>query len=205
MANTGDQLIRAVQKLLRPVTNRVNGLVLRGAVALVNDELKMQGLQVTLRDGETKTAEHFQPYGFAFRPFKGAEVVALNIGGSPAHPVIVAASDRARRMHLDADGEAAIYRFTEAGEIESFVHLKTGGNIHVKCGTKVTVEAPDTEFTGNLKVDGKLDCTGNITGAAEVADANGPMSEMRTTYNGHTHPGVTAGGASTGTTPAAMG
>lgn len=65
----------------------------------------------------------------------------------------------------------------------------------VKASSKVTVDTPNTEMTGNLKVKGTIDSDGNITSKAEVAANGGAV-----TLSKHTHQyemGGTAAGPNT--------
>jgi phage baseplate assembly protein V len=162
---------------LASLHRRLGLVVSRAIVKLVDDAAKLQGLQVVLLDGEARaTVERFQQYGVTSVPFAEAEAIALAVGGSRSHLVVLAVDDRRYRMKGMAPGEVALY--TDEGD---YVLLKRGRIVEVKAGTKLRVDAPDAEFTGNLQVAGDITCAGN------VSDAAGSMQEMRDTYNGHTH------------------
>ena len=60
-------------------------------------------------------------------------------------------------------------------------------SITIKTGKSVNIIAPVSNITGDVKVDGKLDVSGNIKGQGEVADKKASMSVDRTIYNGHKH------------------
>jgi phage baseplate assembly protein V len=165
------------------MSRRLGLTVSRAVLKLVNDASKLQGVQIALLDGEARaTVERFQQYGFTGVPFPEAEALALAVGGSRSHMVVVAVDDRRYRMKGLQAGEVALY--TDEGD---YVLLKRGRIVEVKAGTKLRVDAPDAEFTGNVSVAGNLHVGGDTTCDGNVSDANGSMQEMRDTYNGHTH------------------
>lgn len=155
----------------------LRNLIGRALLALVDDARKMQEVQVELLDGESRAvAERFQDYGFTSVPEEGAEAIALAVGGSRSHMVVVAVDDRRYRKRDLKPGEVSVYsRFGD------YVLLREDGTIEVKASGKVLVDAPEVEMTGNLTV------AGNITCAGQVSDAAGSMQEMRDRYNAHQH------------------
>ena len=143
------------------------------------------------RAGETFTdRECFQHYGFTSRPLPGAEGVLLKQGNQI---MLIASDDRRYRIEL-ANGEVALY--TDEGD---YVHLKRGNLVEVHtqtfkvvAGTKVTLETPLVETTGEVTADGDITSDGEIH---DMASAGGlTMSVMRTIYNRHVHPENDAGG-----------
>jgi phage baseplate assembly protein V len=152
-------------------------MVSRAVVALINDAAKLQRMQIQLMaDEERGDVERFQDYGFTACPHKGAEAIALSIGGSRSHMVVIAVDDRRYRLTGLEEGEVAIY--TDEGDK---IVLKRGREIEVTAGTRVIVDTPNTLIKGNLHVEGDTTCDG------DVSDHSGPMQEMRGTYNGHNH------------------
>ena len=161
--------------LLRPLAQRVRGMVRRAVIELVNDALKLQGVQLTLLAGELSgDVERFQEYGFTSVPEPGAEAIVLAVGASRAHLVVVASDDRRYRPTGWASGEVGIYsRFGQT------VRLKADGSIEL------------TPAAGQpVKVAGNLEVVGNVVATGNVQDAAGSMQEMRDTYNVHTQPVV---------------
>lgn len=182
------------------LSGKMRLMVSRAVLALVNDAAKLQGVQVTLLDEEARSEiERFQQYGFSSHPLEGAEAIALAVGGSRSHMVVLAVDDRRYRKKDLQPGEVALY--TDEGD---YVLFKRGRIVEVKAGTKVLVDAPDAEFTGNVLVKGNLHVEGNTTCDGEVSDHAGSMQEMRDTYNGHTHGGVQSGGSNTAAPGQAM-
>ena len=84
-------------------------MVARGVVSLVNDGLKLQGVQLAILDGEIREAERFQQYGFTSVPLPGAEAVVVFVGGRRDHGLVVAVDDRRYRKKGLLPGEVALY------------------------------------------------------------------------------------------------
>lgn len=170
-----------------PLSRRVRLMVARAVLKLINDGPALQELQLQLLADEVRgRAERFQNYGFTSVPLPGAEAVAVSVGGSRSHLVVIAVDDRRHRLRDLEPGEVAIY--TDQGDR---IVIKRDGNILVHASTLVRVECPRTEFSGDVHVEGSITCEN------DVSDANGSMQEVRDTYNGHTHGGVATGGGST--------
>jgi phage baseplate assembly protein V len=89
---------------------RVSMLVTRARCALVDDEKKMQQVQVELLADETKDAvERFQQYGFTSHPLNGAEAVSVFLGGGRDHGIVLAIDDRRYRLTKLEKGDVALY------------------------------------------------------------------------------------------------
>ena len=89
----------AGDRTLGPIRRRLAHLVARAVVTLVNDATKMQTLQLgLLADEALDGAEHWQPYGFTYKPHAGAEALVLAVGGHRAHSVVIACADRRYRL-----------------------------------------------------------------------------------------------------------
>lgn len=163
-------MIRQINKLTAPIARRVHLMVARGVLALVDDALKMQSVQVQLLSGEVRDMERFQDYGFTSQPHPGAEVAAVFVGGNRDHGLALAIDDRRYRVKNLASGEVAIYddlghtiTLTRTGIVIS------GGTHNINI-----VNCPLVQVTGgDVKADG---------------------ISLKT----HKHGGVTAGAAQTG-------
>ncbi|MFG6462254.1 phage baseplate assembly protein V [Roseateles sp. DXS20W] len=192
-----------LQRMLRPLAQRVQLMIGRAVLQLVDDGTKMQSLQVALLADELRgDVERFQNYGFTSHPMPGAEGVAVSVAGSRDHVIVVAVDDRRYRLTGLAEGEVAIY--TDEGD---HIVIKRGGTIEVLAATKVDVRTPLVECSGDLvvrgtltvdgaaelnatlHVDGDISSDANIAAQGNVADQGGAktMAGMRTTYNGHKH------------------
>jgi phage baseplate assembly protein V len=103
-------------------------MVARCVLALIDDSLARQGVQVTLLAGETQGLERVQQYGFTSVPEAGAEGIALAVGGSAGHRVVIALDDRRYRKTGLAAGEVAVYH-------------KSGSSLHFKADGSCVIEA----------------------------------------------------------------
>lgn len=78
-------------------------------------------------------------------------------------------------------------------------------NANVEASTKVTLDTPDVEVTGNLTVGGAIDATGNmstsgtIEATGDITSSSGDVVATTISLKTHIHPGVQPGGGSTGT------
>lgn len=128
---------------LRRVGNRVRLMVGRAVVQLVVDTAKLQTVQVQVRSGEVRDdVEHFQHYGFTSVPLPGAEGVALAVGGSTGHLVVICIDDRRYRVVGLAPGEMAIY-----DDLGQKVHLTRAGMVVDGAGLPITFQnAPSIDF-----------------------------------------------------------
>ncbi len=73
----------------------------------------------------------------------------------------------------------------------------TAPALNITCSTAVNVTAPNMNLTGNLNVTGNITATGDI---GDLSDGSGTMANLRAAYDAHKHPGVQAGGGTTGLT-----
>lgn len=193
----------ALQRALRPLSQRVSMMIGRAVLSLVDDARAMQSVQVApLSDELRGEAERVQAYGFTSHPHPGAECVVLSVAGSRDHMLVVAVDDRRYRLQNLEAGEVAIY--TDEGDR---IVIKRGGTIEVLAATKVHVQAPLVECSGDLvvrgalqvdghaelnatlHVDGQVTAGADVTAAGDVGDQGGSrtMAGMRAVYNGHKH------------------
>ena len=100
----------SLHKLIAPLARRISNIFARGSVTLVNAAGKLQTLQISLLNDESKdSVEHFEPYGFTSNPHIGAEIISAFIEGDRSHGIVLAAADRRYRLQNLATGEVAIY------------------------------------------------------------------------------------------------
>lgn len=150
-------MMPALNKLLAPLRQRVGNLFARGVLRLIDSAGGAQKLQVEMQPGELlNNVEHLEPYGFTSRPFAGAEVAGLSVGGDRNRIVVVMVADRRYRLKALAAGEMAIY--DDQGQK---VHLKRNG-IYIEAAG--TVEIKGT-LTAAVKGIVQGDCLCAYTGA----------------------------------------
>lgn len=119
--------IAAIREILTPLYRAVNGLVSRAVVRVVDDAKKLQLVQLSVLDGETRDeVERFQNYGFTSVPKEGAEAVVIFAGGQRDHGLCIAVDDRRYRLKDLGAGEVAVYN--DAG---ARILLKASGEIEL--------------------------------------------------------------------------
>lgn len=174
------------------LAGRVRGMIGRAIVGLVNDAMKMQALQVTIFKGQTPDdAEHFQTYGLTSVPKAGAEGIALKVGGSTGHTVVVSVDDRRFRLTGLPSGEVALY-----DDLGHKVHLTRDGIVIDGAGQDVKM----VNLT-KLRVEADIESTGEIRDRCDTP-ASRSMNQMRVSHGDHTHNENDVGGStSTPTQP----
>jgi len=154
-----------VQRAQQGIRQAFRAVASRNAHGGAQIGVAMEGLA-----GEAVNGELMQHYGFVSAPLEGAEYIVLPVGGDTKHSVVIASGDGRYRVKV-ADGEVSLY--TDEGD---YIHMKRGRLIEVetetlvvRATTKVTLETPLVEATGDIK------------------DKIRTMQEDRGLYNGHTH------------------
>lgn len=189
---------------------RILNMIGLGSATLVDDTGDHQLVQVT--EGAIGTGYkpriidkvlRLSEFGFSSNPPLGSQVTMVRRNGERGASVIVATHHIPSRPKNLKPGDAILYDvrgahvlLTDAGiEIDAAgldVTVKNAANISLQATTKVRIDAPDVECTGNLKVD-KL-----LTGDGTPVE----LGALRDAYNSHTHGGVKSGDdTSSGPTP----
>jgi phage baseplate assembly protein V len=103
-------LDRMVAKLIAPLRRRVQLMIGRAILETINDATTMQSVKMSLLSDEvSEDVERFQEYGFTSVPFANCEAIAVFVGGSRAHGVVIATDDRTKRPTGTAEGDVALY------------------------------------------------------------------------------------------------
>lgn len=197
-----------LKRFMKPLTTRVQTMIVRGVIKLVNDKTKIQQIQASLLAGELKDGiEHYQEYGLSTNPPAGTEALVVFCGGSRNNGVIVATGDRKFRLKELQPGEVALY--TDEGDViklarnrkiqVSTLHLEVSAAESISYNTKTFSVNATQSATFTTPV---LNASANISAGGEVNDKTGTMQAMRDIYNSHTHPGDSGG--TTGTPSASM-
>lgn len=213
---------------LQLVERRRSGMVRRVIVKQSDDTKEVRTLQVSgIAKQVNSGVEHLEPFGFSSNPPEGAEALKIEVGGSPAHPLILVAFDRRYRIKNLQPGEAIV--FNQWGDYIKFSqdrHIRvvadtavdvTAPNVNINATTKVTLTTPLVECSQNLKVDGNLEvdgtsdlkgditaegnltaATGTITGATLSGTTDVLIGPTHKSGAGHKHSGVTVGAGNTG-------
>lgn len=185
---------------LERLWRRLQLLVGRGRISIVDDSKSAQVLQVRLGADETADGlPRLADYGFTSNPPLGSDAVVLFIGGERTNGVVIATNNQQFRMRSLAAGETAIYDnqgrsvllgahgITVQGnaspitvETTSDITATAGGNMTLHAGGKITLSAPQVEIDATLlTVNGQTQLHGNtsITGDTSITGA--------LTNNGH--------------------
>lgn len=101
---------QTVLRLLAPIRRKVETMIVRAVIELVDDSTGLQTVQASLqadiaRDG----IERFQDYGITSVPSKDAEALVLMVGGDSTHPVCIRVEDRTVRITGLEEGEVCLY------------------------------------------------------------------------------------------------
>lgn len=162
-------------EILRRLGGRVRLMVARAVVTLVNDAAKLQAVQVQLQaDVMRDQAEHFQHYGYTSVPFPGAEGIALAVGGSTDHTVVICVDDRRFRLVGLQAGEVALH-----DDLGHQVYLTRTGIVINGAGNAVTLK----NLT-KLRVEADIEAVGEIKDRCDTTGKT--MSSMRGVFDGHT-------------------
>ncbi len=173
-----DKLMRQ----LKPLANRVKLVVGKAIVRLIDDQMRMQTMQVEALRGEVlEGLERYQQYGFSSHPHKNSEALILALNGMRQHSVIVAVDDRRYRLTELEEGEVALYTDLDGTDGQRIV-LKRDGSIEIAAsGSSITVA------NGNI----------NLAANSVTIDSRSLTHNGTNIGNTHTHGGVTPGRGST--------
>ncbi len=171
-----------LSKVLAPIKRRIQLLIGRAIVAMVDNSEGTQRLQLTvLADEIADNVEHFEEYGFTSYSQDGGEGVVGFLGGNRDHGIVLCVNDRRYRPTDLSQGETAMYTSEDVSAQDHRVYLKLGKKVI-------------------LLTNVSLGCTDGA--GRKLAD-----ERLIALFNAHVHSGVTSGGASTGvsTTQLAVG
>lgn len=176
--------MRGLLKTLSPLRRGLMQLLRVATLTRVNDAKTIQMVQLETLSGEVIEVPRIQDYGLTSVPLQEAKGVVAAIGGNTNGYVVIKMDDHRYRLVNLEPGEVALY--DDQGQ---FVHLKRNGHMHAKALTKLTVDSPLTVFTGDVQALGEITDRLNTGGIS--------MHDMRTTYDGHNHPGDSGGNTGT--------
>ena len=96
--------------MMSELKRRVQLMVTRGIVSLVDSDSMMQMLQVKVIGSVPLDAvEHFESYGHTSAVLPGAEAITLSVGGRTGHEVAIVVADRRYRLKGLVGGEVALH------------------------------------------------------------------------------------------------
>jgi len=125
--------IEDFKRMIAPFHRMIRMSISRGVIKKVNDDPKMQEMQVKmLKDEVYSDLERFCEYGFTSVPLDKAEAIVVCIGGNRDHSVIIKTDDRRYRLKSLEGGEVALY--TDEGDK---IHFKRNKIIEIYSGNKL--------------------------------------------------------------------
>lgn len=129
--------IATLRRIMLPLEVRLRNSITRAVLAKVDDERKMQEVQLRGLKGEIMTAvERMQEYGFSSVPPEGGEALAVFVGGDRAHGIVVATDDRRHRPTGDGAGDVRLY----CRQLGLFLHLDDSSSKMALSGDTVEVD-----------------------------------------------------------------
>jgi phage baseplate assembly protein V len=121
------QLMDFLNRALAPLRRRVDNMVARALVRLVNDGTAKQELQLELLGDEVRDhCERFQQYGFTCVPLPGAQAVVVFVGGNRDHPLVTNVDDKRHRPTDMGAGEVKLYDC-----LGKFIYLREDGVLEI--------------------------------------------------------------------------
>ncbi|MBP6010607.1 MAG: phage baseplate assembly protein V [Alphaproteobacteria bacterium] len=189
----------ALTRLWRAVRSTIG----RGRIKLVDDTKAVQKAQLVLSANEiVDNLIRVGEYGLASNPPTDSDAIVVFIAGDRTKGAIVGTNHQASRLKNLQRGEVAIFDdqgrwiWLKRGSIEidaknTPVDVKNATVITAKATTKITLDSPLVECTGQITSQGSITSQATVTGTTDVV---GGGKSLKT----HVHGGVVAGGANSG-------
>lgn len=173
------QLTRFFSRAIAPLRRRVQLMVGRALLTVIDDSTTVQSVDVELLSDElAQGVERFQNYGFTAVPYANCEGVIVFVGGSRAHGIVIATDDRAKRPTGLLEGDSALYNGNGVRV------LCDNANDEVLLGNSPTVYAAlsdlvDARFSSlQLKYDSHFHVTTATVGPSGVPGLIGPPNPI---------------------------
>ncbi len=160
---------------LRRFKRQLQIVIMRAIVDTVKDDKHRIYINATgLANQHIANIEHLQQYGHFSHPLPGAQTVLACIAGNPEHPIAILVDDPRYKPDDTSPGDSVSYN--HQGD---FIHIKADGSIVLKASSKIRMETP------------KLECTGDIIDRCD--EQGNSIKDLRDIYNGHNHSGDSGG------------
>lgn len=181
--------------------DKVRDLLVRALLTGTDSSNPLQYVQAKVFDGELEgDVEHFEAYGFTSRPHEGAEVYLTHLDGDRSHPIAICITDRRYRVRSLERGEVCIFDSKGRKVFLGRSGIAVEGvsdPVTVHTSSTVTVDAPNTTFTGNVHIMGGLVIDGSTTSAGSLT-TQGEITGRGIHLSTHVHSGVESGSSNTG-------
>lgn len=139
------------------VTDRLYRRVMMHTAAVTitatNDKGPVHLVQGKVR-GTPETIDNLQTlnlYGFASHAPTGSDALVMFGNGDRSNGAIVSTANQKARPRNQQPGEVTIH-----DDQGTTISLQRNGNIVITCSTKIQINAPLVEITGDLHVDGEV-------------------------------------------------
>lgn len=164
-----------LNKILKPLKDRVAMMLAKGLLEAVSDEKAMQLIKLSMYEGEVQEdIEHVHSYGLSSNcPSDGGEVVVGCIGGNRDSAIALVVGNSKYRVRNLKSGEVALY-----SKFGQKILLKEDGSIEIS-----PASGKDMILTSNLQVQGTISCDDDISSSGDVKA--GIIS-----LKSHVHPGT---------------
>lgn len=183
-------------RLIAPLQRRVQLMVGRCILRAVNDDRKVQFVQVTMSEGEVREGERMQSYGFTSVPHPDCEGVAVAVGGNRNHLLVIASDDRRYRLKGLKSGEVALY--DDLGQVVKLG--RDGIEVESKGSIKVTAaEGAEIVATQGAKIQASAGVTiesvagVSLRGASPLPEKGVVNGDCLCAFTGKPHPMVSIG------------
>ena len=169
-------------------------VVARGILTLVQ-HAGLQVMQVSLLEGETRDeVERVQNFGFSGNPPPGSTLVAVAVGGSRDHMIVVACEHPSHSPALQS-GESAMY-----AQFGQLLKMDKSGNVTLTCPGNFSINAQGSisqVAAGSLSIQtaGGSEIQGGLSAdslSGDVVESQGVVLQT------HTHKNVVPGGGNSG-------
>lgn len=165
------QLREFVGELVRPLRQRILGVLRRGELEQTNDQEGVQLSKVSLLNGEVRSdLERLQNYGLTSHPPEGCEVLTGFVGGDQEHGFVLSCDEREKRLKGLAAGEVALWTDEEG----QYLVLKRGGKVEISNGQFELVKIQN-DLIGALQ-DGFVN---TMIGPQKILNAADPIAAIK--------------------------
>lgn len=139
-------MIDYIKQVIAPLSRRVQLMVSRCKLSLINDTTATQSSQAEFFAGEiVDNAEIWQQFGLTSVAPSGSEGIALFVGGERKNPLIISTENKEHRK-----------KFNQLKEGEVCLYSGSGDSFSLKDGNKVELKTKSLEVTSDgMKFDSK--------------------------------------------------
>jgi phage baseplate assembly protein V len=155
--------------IVNRIAIRVKTAIGKALIKAVTDTDEIQLVKIAGISGEVQDGiERIQNYGMSSNPPVDSEAVAVCVGGSKDHTVVLAADSGAYRVTGLATGEVVVY-----SQFGQEILLKTDGSVEITAPAGVTVGSGTSPVALAIQTNAKFEAISNAINSAAVGTADG--------------------------------